>query len=41
MSQAHQDGPRTFVDALRAKLTDVATAMGQIWEGYKQTPTAC
>lgn len=41
MSESQEHGKHTFSEALRAKLAEVATAMGQIWEGYKQTPTAC
>ena len=26
---------------LRQTLREVATALGQIWEGYKQTPNSC
>ena len=26
---------------ITTKLSEFATAMAQIWEGYKQTPTAC
>jgi len=40
MSRSHEQG-QTFAAAVRAKLAEVAAAMGQIWEGYKQTPTAC
>jgi len=26
---------------IKTALSEFATAMAQIWEGYKQTPTAC
>lgn len=26
---------------LTSRLSEIATALGQIWEGYQQTPTSC
>ena len=29
------------ITQLKTVLSEFATAMAQIWEGYQQTPTAC
>ncbi len=41
MSQAQELEQQPFGVTLWIKIKAVAKAMGQMWEGYLQAPTAC